>query len=140
MLTLFDYTVAAEDYETRLARGALKGDAFREAIEAVGRLRSIRNRRSPFTLASAPEWARTVITAVCDEHRVTVDQLLGDRRMRAIAYARHDAAWRLRGLGRSFPEIGAALGGRDHATIIYAVRAHEHRLAIAQRREERRVA
>jgi len=124
--TLLDYTVAAEDYETRLARGELKGDAFREAVEALSRLTSVRRRRDPpITIAAVPSWAHETVISVCEAHRITVDQLVGQRRHRAFVQARHEAAARLRQLGRSFPEIGRALGGRDHTTIMYAVASYE---------------
>lgn len=56
-------------------------------------------------------------------------------RIAKIAEARHEAMWLLRQVKRSngehklsYPQIGAAFGGRDHTTAMHAVRAHQARL------------
>jgi chromosomal replication initiator protein len=57
-------------------------------------------------------------------------EMISERRSRAIAHPRQLAIFLSRALtGRSFPEIGRMFGGRDHSTIIHAVRAVEGRLA-----------
>ena len=57
-------------------------------------------------------------------------ELLSRRRLNGLVNARAFAVWTLRSLGGplSYPRIGRAIGGRDHATII-----NLHRKAIALR-------
>lgn len=67
------------------------------------------------------------LNLVCHKHGVTLDMLKGKRRTKPIALARHEAMYRLRQLGMSYPRIGTILGGRDHSTVIHGVRTHAQR-------------
>ena len=79
---------------------------------------------------SRHDQATRILDAVSQATGVTVPGLLSRERTRTIAEARHLAAWLLRNRTRlSFLEIGAVLGGRDHTTIMAAVRAHARRSA-----------
>ena len=61
-----------------------------------------------------------ILDAVSDEFEVNRRALLGFRRERHISMARQAAMWLARRLtARSFPEIGRAMGDRDHTTIMY---------------------
>lgn len=76
--------------------------------------------------------AKRIIAQVAEQHGLTAAELLGATRVRSIAYARQEAMWRIsRELGRSLPEIGRMMGGRDHTTVLHGIRAHERRLAEA---------
>ena len=56
----------------------------------------------------------------------TIQELIGKTRDAHLILCRHYAIWRAkRETGRSLPEIGRAFGGRDHSTILYAVRKIE---------------
>lgn len=74
-----------------------------------------------------PATARGILGAVAARFGVTVEQLQGPARARALVQARNAASFLLRarpvpgGKQRSYPEMAAALGGRDHSTIIHAV-------------------
>lgn len=71
-----------------------------------------------------------IIRDVCDKHGVTRGELLGGQRQRRIVHARDEAAYRLkRETTLSLPLIGRKLGGKDHSTVILAIRRHEARLA-----------
>jgi len=62
-----------------------------------------------------------VLHAVSDVFGVSEDQLLGRDRSRAVALPRQIAMYLLREESdSSLPQIGEALGGRDHTTVMYA--------------------
>lgn len=62
-----------------------------------------------------------VLTAVADVFGVTIERLLGRERSRDIALPRQIAMFLLREEANvSLPQIGEAIGGRDHTTVMYA--------------------
>jgi chromosomal replication initiator protein len=77
----------------------------------------------------------------CTDRRVTVDQiqkavaehyqlkqadLISERRARAVARPRQVAMWLAKQITtRSLPDIGRRFGGRDHTTVLHAVRRIE---------------
>ena len=77
----------------------------------------------------------------CNDRRVTVDQiqkavaehyqlkqadLISERRARAVARPRQAAMWLAKQITtRSLPDIGRRFGGRDHTTVLHAVRRIE---------------
>jgi chromosomal replication initiator protein len=77
----------------------------------------------------------------CNERKVTVDQiqktvaehyslkqadLISERRARAVARPRQMAMWLAKQITtRSLPDIGRRFGGRDHTTVLHAVRRIE---------------
>jgi chromosomal replication initiator protein len=77
----------------------------------------------------------------CTEKRVTVDtiqktvaehyglkqaDLISERRARAVARPRQAAMWLAKQITtRSLPDIGRRFGGRDHTTVLHAVRRIE---------------
>lgn len=77
----------------------------------------------------------------CNERRVTVDQiqktvaehyqlkqadLISERRARVVARPRQVAMWLAKQITtRSLPDIGRRFGGRDHTTVLHAVRRIE---------------
>jgi len=61
--------------------------------------------------------------AVCEHYRIKMGQLTGKDRHREVALPRQVAMWLARvHLGTSFPQIGARFNGKDHTTVISAVR------------------
>lgn len=63
-----------------------------------------------------------VVALVADKFKVSVDQLIGRDRSREIALPRQVAMYLLRReVNVSLPQIGEALGGRDHTTVMYAI-------------------
>ena len=68
-----------------------------------------------------------LLQTACRVFNVTVEELLGPSCARRIAYARFALAWAMRkhDPSRSFQAIGATLGGRDHATILHAIKRAE---------------
>ncbi len=67
----------------------------------------------------APE---KIIELVAREWQITVDALLGRDRSQKIARPRQVAMYLMRKeTDASLPQIGEALGGRDHTTVMYAI-------------------
>jgi chromosomal replication initiator protein len=63
-----------------------------------------------------------VVALVAEKFKVSVDQLIGRDRSREIALPRQVAMYLLRReVNVSLPQIGVALGGRDHTTVMYAI-------------------
>lgn len=62
-----------------------------------------------------------VLNSVADVFSVTVDRILGRDRSQEVALPRQIAMYLLReDANYSLPQIGDALGGRDHTTVMYA--------------------
>ena len=77
---------------------------------------------------------RAVLADVSERHGVDVDDITGPSRLREIVHARQEVAWKVRKAQDacfeprfSLSQIGTWLGGRDHTTILHAIRAHEKR-------------
>jgi len=67
---------------------------------------------------------------VAELYDVRVADMKSQKRPRAIAYPRQVAMYLARSLTQlSLPEIGEAFGGRDHSTVLHAVRLIEKQLA-----------
>jgi chromosomal replication initiator protein len=61
-----------------------------------------------------------VINTVADAYHVEPDRMLGRDRSRQVALPRQIAMYLMREEGNiSLPQIGEALGGRDHTTVMY---------------------
>lgn len=64
--------------------------------------------------------------AVCAHYRIDRGEMSSQRRTRCVARPRQVAMYLAKELTpRSFPEIGRRFGGRDHSTVIHAVRTIE---------------
>jgi chromosomal replication initiator protein len=67
-----------------------------------------------------------IIRKVADHYNLRMSDLLSARRSRSVARPRQVAMFLAKTLtSRSLPEIGRKLGGRDHTTVIHAVRKIE---------------
>ena len=70
--------------------------------------------------------AETILMAVASYYGTTVEALKGPRRHRAVAFPRAVAMYLCRNrLGLSYPAIGSVFGGKDHSTVMMAVRKIE---------------
>ena len=64
--------------------------------------------------------------AVCAHYRIDKTEMASQRRTRCVARPRQVAMYLAKELTpRSFPEIGRRFGGRDHSTVIHAVKTIE---------------
>jgi chromosomal replication initiator protein len=61
-----------------------------------------------------------VVRAVADVFGVAMDRIMGRDRSREVALPRQVVMYLLRSENISLPQIGDALGGRDHTTVMYA--------------------
>lgn len=68
--------------------------------------------------------ARGIITEVAEEHGVAVEDILGDGRTNRVVAARHHAAYEIKRQcpNMTLPQIGRALGGKDHTSALNAIR------------------
>ncbi|MEM1344920.1 MAG: chromosomal replication initiator protein DnaA [Pseudomonadota bacterium] len=67
---------------------------------------------------------------VCDHYNLRLSDITSSRRARAVARPRQVAMYLSKTLtAKSLPEIGRGFGGRDHTTVIHAVRKIEELLA-----------
>jgi chromosomal replication initiation ATPase DnaA len=76
----------------------------------------------------------SIIAEVARRRGLTAADLTGTGRWRDVARPRQEAMWLMRQVRRadgsrrySLPEIGRALGYRDHTTVLHGVRAHAKR-------------
>lgn len=83
-------------------------------------------------LAESVRSARPRITieeiqrSVCAHFRLDKSDMVSKRRLRAVARPRQIAMYLAKEMTpRSYPEIGRRFGGRDHSTVIHAVRVIE---------------
>lgn len=87
----------------------LSDDAIREINE---RIRAIR----PISIA-------TIQTEVCKAHGITREIMLGKIRTVPLTLSRHIAIYLSKQLTPfGLPEIGRRFGGRDHTTVLHAIR------------------
>jgi chromosomal replication initiator protein len=70
----------------------------------------------------------TVLEVVSDHFQVPVDVLVGHARTRSVAFPRHVAMYLSRLLAdASFAAVAERFGGRDHSSVLYAMRVVEGR-------------
>lgn len=78
--------------------------------------------------ARRPETARDIIATVARYFGLLTDDIMGDGRHRTTVLARAIAMRFTRErLNLSLPEVGKAFGGRDHNTVLHALRRLEQR-------------
>jgi chromosomal replication initiator protein len=71
-----------------------------------------------------------ILKAVAEHYGVKVSELRSDRKHKVVATPRQMAMYLMRTLTScSFPDIGHRFGGRDHTTVMYAVKKIEKKLA-----------
>lgn len=75
-----------------------------------------------------PSWGETltpnlIIEMCADFLHCSIEELTGPRRSQQVTTARHIAMYAMREItDLSFPQIGAIFGGRDHSTVMHAIR------------------
>jgi len=83
---------------------------------------------SPTTKAAEPDLIARVIEAVAQHEGVSAETMLSPLRTREAVAARRKALYLAYKMsGKSLPEIGRRFGGRDHTTVLHAVRTIEAR-------------
>ena len=107
----------------------LEGTLIRIAVKAELLKRPLELELAKETLRAAlppPDHATTVEDiqrAVCEYFNIRLADLKSHRRHRAVSFPRMVAMYLARQrLGTSYPELGDRFGGKDHTTVISAVR------------------
>lgn len=68
--------------------------------------------------------ARQILAETCERHGLKVACVVGPRRYKPLVDCRQEAAWLIaKNTALSYPQI-ARLLGKDHTTILFAVRRH----------------
>lgn len=81
-----------------------------------------------FNRDGLPVWKK-IILEVAEKHGVSFSDICSDRRDYATVAARHEAAFELHAkTSMTYYAIGKRLGGKDHTTVINAVKKHRQRL------------
>lgn len=71
-----------------------------------------------------------IMKVTCEHYALRMSDMTSARRSRTVARPRQMAMYLAKKLTpRSFPEIGRRFGGRDHTTVLYAVRKIEELMA-----------
>lgn len=84
-------------------------------------------------VARGPFYGQRIARSVAKAHGVSYREMLSQRRQKHLVHARQHAMWELRKhTSLSMPAIGRLLGGRDHTTILYGLRAYEKRMLDAK--------
>ncbi|WP_374391999.1 chromosomal replication initiator protein DnaA [Sphingopyxis sp.] len=102
-----------------LAYAALTGTTVDLALAEDRLAENVRSARPRITIDE-------IQRAVCAHYRLDKSEMASKRRVRAVARPRQVAMYLAKELTpRSYPEIGRRFGGRDHSTVIHAVRTVE---------------
>lgn len=77
-----------------------------------------------------PLTIKEIIMLCCVEEGLSYQEIIGDGRTNRIAHPRQRFMWVVRKAkpGMSLPEIGRRFGGRDHTTVLHAIRKVESRM------------
>lgn len=62
------------------------------------------------------------VEAIAKEHCFTIEDILGPRKFKHLVTVRRKCIVMLREKGYSTTEIGRIMGGRDHSTIVHALK------------------
>jgi len=82
-----------------------------------------------------------VVDLVARKYNLTSDKLLGRDRTKEVAFPRQIAMYLLREEFKiSYPQIGEALGGRDHSTVMSAIDKIKEQIQQGDRRLEKDIA
>lgn len=81
-------------------------------------------------MVGAPLRVRRIVAVVAAKYDVSVRDLLGPSRLVIFCNPRHLAMYLVkRSFGWSWPRVGNIIGGRDHTTVINAIRRIERMIA-----------
>lgn len=80
---------------------------------------------------TSPILARDIIAIVSEHYDISLEAMTGPHRFRSIARPRQRACFLIREYrpNVSYPEMGRLMGGRDHTTVMHAVRKVEELIA-----------
>jgi len=80
---------------------------------------------------ATPVDAQAIMDAAASYFSISMDDLIGSSRVATIATARQIAMYLCRELtDMSLPKIGNKFGGRDHSTVLHAVRKINEKIGV----------
>lgn len=112
-----DFVPGATEHALRVHRQALKIKAEEVRLPEPEPANDDAKPRRPLLL-------NEIVSAIARAMKVSLDDLLGKSRDKQVAQARQVVCWVLFKRGQSYPQIGRRIG-RDHSTVISAVRRFE---------------
>src|SRR5580765_2541437 len=121
-----DYKTLLGIYDYVMGRSGNRETAMRAVFESDTAMRTSAMKKEMYMVSSA---SREIIAKAAMIHGVAVSKIVGPSRLRSVVLARDEVSWLLRQSGLSYPQVGAAIGGRDHSTAMAAVRRFEARMA-----------
>ena len=84
---------------------------------------------APFQMPATP--ARTILNEVAEKYGMTVQAVQSACRKKNFVAARQEASYRMSSeLKFTLNQIGKLVGGRDHTTVLHAIRRHQKNLAL----------
>lgn len=128
---VLDYLAVSWCSNVRDLEGALtRLDAFRSLAERPLTLKLAREALAPCRRPGKADLTMSrIVDEVCNDYGLTRDDLRSVRRTARLAEARQVAMYLCRErTDASLLAIGAELGGRDHTTVLYAIRQVKTRL------------
>lgn len=108
----------------RLAKEVADAEARRKVSELLSYYREVSVERGKISI-------RQIILETAIKHNIKPEAITGVSRSKPVVEARHEAIWRARKErpDMSLPLIGKAFGGRDHTTVLSAIRKIERQRA-----------
>lgn len=116
--------LARPDYQSLVAELATQRAALSEELNTIDRLIRLIRTDSRSALTSHMKVSAAMISqVVCVAFEISKEEIDSRRRQRRLVIPRHIAMWLCSKLTpMSLPQIGRAFGGRDHTTVIHAIR------------------
>lgn len=115
------------ELEGTLLRLAVKAELLRRTIDLGFAKETL---RETATVAETVSTVEDIQRAVCDYFQIRIQDLKSHRRHRSVALPRQIAMYLCRQrLRTSYTELGDRFGGKDHTTVMSAVKKIESRLA-----------
>ena len=75
----------------------------------------------------------SVVKVICKHYPYNYDELISKNRSKDLAFVRHLTIYLMKKItDKSLRDIGRFLGGRDHATVVYAVQKMENAIQVDQ--------
>jgi hypothetical protein len=98
----------------------------REVVEPVSRVSRESVRKAIMTLVEVeeePPTARVLLSRIATATKIDIREITGECRRAEVVLARHYAMWFLvRKRKLSATQVGRLVGGRDHTTVLHALR------------------
>lgn len=122
-----DYLASYVTGSTRELEGALNRlSAYAQMNQGKLRIADMQQLIEPLmgqTRTSGTLDTERVVSVVAAHYRIKPNEIFGNSRQRSISQARQVAMYLVRQyVGLSMPEIGRLFGGRDHTTVLNAIR------------------